>query len=348
MQHWQDAPYAAWKTAQVQAALARAGFPDVTANPLARSPPQDRRRIDLALQRDGKAVRVGLHRHRGSDVVDLHTCLVAEPRLVTMIAALRATLPRLAGLRRTGSALANGLDSGIDLLLRTDAPLSAADRITLAELAREIGACRISWSLEDGPPETACQLAPARTDIAGASVAVPPGAFLQASRAGAAAITQAVLAGLPEPRSARDRIVELFAGCGTLTFALAARARVVAYEGDPAAHAALRAAAAGHRIEATLRDLARQPLTAKELAGAAAIVLDPPFAGAIAQMPAIATCGAARVIYVSCNPAALARDARVLRDAGYAAVAATAVDQFVWSAAVESVCVFARPRGRGR
>ena len=346
LQHWQDAEYAGWKSAQLQAALARAGFPDVPAAPIARTPPQDRRRIDLALRRDGKEVVVGLHRHRGADIVDLHTCLVVEPRLVAMMAALRVGLPRITALRRTGSALANVLDSGIDLLLRTDAALTAPDRVALTALAEQVGACRISWALGEGLPETACQFAPAATELAGAAVAVPPGAFLQASAAGAAAITRAVLDGLPAQRPGRAPIVELFAGCGTLTFALATAARVVAYEGNPAAHAAARAAAAGRRAEVILRDLVRQPLAAKEMTGAAAIVLDPPFGGAAAQMPAVAASGVPRVVYVSCNPAALARDARVLRDAGYAAIAATPVDQFLWSAAVESVCVFERPRRR--
>ncbi len=329
------------------AALARAGYPDVPAAPLARTPQAGRRRADLALARDGKAVRVGLHQHRGRDVVDLHTCLVLEPALVALIGSLRRTLPRIAGLVRTGSAIANNLDSGIDLLLRTDAPLSSADRTVLTAMAAEAGACRISWALADGPPETACQIRPAMTAIAGVPVAVPPGAFLQASRHGSAAITAAVLAFLPERMSAWARVAELFAGCGTLTFALSERARVVAYEGDAAAHAALRQAVAGRRVEAVRRDLARQPLTAKELADAAAIVLDPPFTGALAQMPGIAASGA-RVIYVSCNPAALARDARLLHAAGYAATAAVPVDQFLWSAAVESVILFERPQAARR
>ncbi len=348
LQHWQDAPYAAWKSAQLQAALARAGFPDVRLAPLARTPPHDRRRIDLALRREGKAVAVGLHRHRGADVVDIRTCLVVEPRLVAMIDALRQVLPAISGLQRTGSALANVLDSGIDLLLRTDALLSAADRSSLSQLAQQIGACRIAWARGDGLPETASQLAPAVTDLAGATVSPPPGAFLQASRMGETAITGAVLAGLPDPLAARAQIVEMYAGCGTLTFALAGRARVIAYEGNAGAHAALRSAIAGRRVDAIQRDLARQPLTVKELGSAAAIVLDPPFAGAAAQMPAIAASGVGRVIYVSCNPAALARDARTLRDAGYAIHAATPVDQFLWSSAVESVCVFERARVKRR
>ncbi len=345
LQHWQDGSYAAWKQDQVRTALARAGFPDASIAPLARTPPADRRRVDLALTRDGRTVTVGLHRHRGREVIDLHTCLVLDPRLVALIGALRQTLPGISGLRRTGSALANLLDSGIDLLLRTDAPLSAADRTALTTMASSLGACRISTAFNNGPAESAAQLNPAVTSLAGVEVAPPPGAFLQASREGEAAITAAVMAGLPS-LAPRARIVELFAGCGTLTFALIERARVVAYEGDASAFAALRRAGAGRRVEAIQRDLVRQPLTPKDLAGAAAIVLDPPYAGCGPQMTAIAASGVPRIIYVSCNPGALVQDAKLLLQAGYGVKQATPVDQFLWSAAVESVVVFERHRRR--
>jgi 23S rRNA (uracil1939-C5)-methyltransferase len=143
----------------------------------------------------------------------------------------------------------------------------------------------------------------------------------------------------------RSRIADLYAGCGTFSFVLAGRARVAAYEGDAPSVAALRAAAnaaglAG-RVEAHVRDLARQPLSAKELAAFAAVVLDPPHAGALAQTALIAASGVARVIYVSCNPAALARDAKVLHEADYKLLSATPIDQFLWSARLESVAVFA-------
>ncbi len=323
-------------------ALARAGFEDIYAEPPARSPRSDRRRMDLALARTGAVVQVGLHRHRGNDVIDLHTCLVADPLLVALIGALRRVLPGVSGLRRSGSAVANLLDSGIDLLLRLDGALTAADRVLLTALARSAGVCRISSAIGGGLPEPAAQLGPALVSLAGVEVAPPPGAFLQASRSGEAAITASVLAGLPDRMAARARVVELFAGCGTLSFAMAARARIVAYEGDAAAFAALRRAASGRRVEPVLRDLTRQPLAAKDLAGAAAIVLDPPYAGAGPQMAAIAAAAAPRVVYVSCNPGALARDARPLRQAGYRVRCVTPIDQFLWSAAVESVVVFER------
>ena len=345
LQHWRDDSYAAWKAGQVADAMRRMGAvaPDLV---LARTPPAARRRMDLAIRRDGPAIRIGLHRRRSRDIVDMHACPVLHPTLFALIQALRPVLLRLAGLRRDGSAIVNLLDSGPDLLLRTDGELTAGDRTLLTALANAHGLPRISWAPglargSQGLPEPACLLRPATTAFTGIDTVIPPGAFLQASREGEAAIVAAVLAALPS-LPAKARILELFAGCGSITHALATRGRVQAYEGDLAAYTALRRAA-NPRVLATQRDLARQPLQAAELKGAGAIVLDPPHGGALAQMPALAASGVP-VVYVSCNPAALARDGRVLLQAGYRVASVAAIDQFLWSARVESVVGFTKAR----
>ena len=275
----------------------------------------------------------------------MQACPVLHPALFAVVQALRPVLQRLTGLRREGSAVVNLLDSGPDLLLRTDATLTAGDRVLLTALANAHGLPRISWEPNGprggtGAVEPACNLRPATTAFNGVVTAVPPGAFLQASRDGEAAIVAAVLAALPA-LPAKARIIELFAGVGSITHALATRSRVQAYEGDAAAYGALRRAA-NPRVQAVQRDLARQPLQVRELKGAGAVVLDPPHGGALAQMPALAASGVP-VVYVSCNPAALARDGRVLMMAGYTVESVAAIDQFLWSARVESVVTF-RPR----
>ncbi len=345
LQHWRDGAYADWKASQVTDALRR--MEAAVAGPsLARTPPAARRRMDLAIRREGPVVRVGLHRRRSREIVDMHACPVLHPALFALVQALRPVLQRLTGLRREGSAVVNLLDSGPDLLLRTDAPLTAGDRVLLTALANAHGLPRISWEPGaqrggTGLTEPACNLRPATTAFSGVATAIPPGAFLQASREGEAAIVAAVLAALPEAMPAKARIIELFAGVGSITHALAARGRVQAYEGDAAAYGALRRAT-NPRVVATQRDLARQPLQIAELKGAGAIVLDSPHGGALAQMPALAASGTP-IVYVSCNPAALARDGRVLMQAGYTVASVAAVDQFLWSARVESVVAF-RPR----
>ena len=345
LQHWQIAPYREWKTGLLRNALRRAGY-DVAPAPLASTPPAARRRFDMAAIRQGSRVALGLHVSRGTAVVDLHTCAVLHPALAALLDPLRAVLSALAALRRQAAVIGNLLDTGPDLLLRTDASLTAPDRAQLADFARTHRLPRVAWARGGDAPEIAAQLRPATVTFGGIAVTPPPGAFLQASAAGARAIVAAVCAGLPENLPPRAWVAELFAGCGTLTFPLGACARVAAFEGDGAAAAALAAAVneAGQagRIVVARRDLARQPLVAAELSRFAAVILDPPHAGAAAQVAQIAASAIPRVIYVSCNPAALARDAATLRTAGYRVLSAQPIDQFLWSARLESVVVFAR------
>jgi 23S rRNA (uracil1939-C5)-methyltransferase len=355
VQHWQDVPYRAWKAGLLLAAVRSAGF--APAAPIAFVPglPGERRRLDFAIRRAGGRIILGLHGARSAEVVDLADCLVLHPTLMALIAPLRGLLQGMGAIRRQGSVVINLLDAGPDLLLRSDAAPSLPDRTALTAFARARGLPRVSWSHTGDSPsggsaETICQLRPPTTSLSGVAVRPPPGVFLQATEAGEHAIIDAVLQGLPTRLPTRPRIAELYSGCGTLTFALAASAagklRVAAWEGDGASVAALQQAVGqsglSGRITATQRDLARQPLSARELAGFAAIVLDPPHAGAAAQIAQIAAARIPTVVYVSCNPATLSRDAKLLREAGYALASATAIDQFLWSARLEAVCVFRR------
>lgn len=355
LQHWDDAAYRTWKVGLLAAALRAAEFAPPDPIQLIPGRPGERRRFDFAVRRAGGRIILGLHGSRSAEVVDLTDCTVLHPTLLALLAPLRALLRGLRAIRRQAEVVVNLLDAGPDLLLHTDAAPSLEDRITLTAFARAHGLPRVSWARgSSGPgddgPETVCLLRPATTTLSGITVRPPPGAFLQATEAGERAIVDAVLRGLPALLPARPRIAELYAGCGTLTYALAgARGgalRVAAWEGDAASVGALRQAinqgGLAGRVTATQRDLARQPPSAKELSGFAAVVLDPPHAGAAAQVAAIAAARVPTVVYVSCNPATLARDARSLHGAGYALAGATAIDQFLWSARVEAVCVFRR------
>jgi 23S rRNA (uracil1939-C5)-methyltransferase len=227
VQHWQAAAYQAWKSGLLRTALARAAGAELSSTvdgvlaPLRSTEAGGRRRMDLAVRRTGETLVVGLHRHRGAMVVDLGTCAVLRPELVTLILPLRALLRRMTGLRAAGSVVANLTDSGADLLLRTDRPLTRSDRAALIAFARRHDLPRICWAEGDAEPEPVCVFRPPSVTFSGVTVEPPPGAFLQASAAGEAAIVAAVLAGLPDPMPPRARITELFAGCGTLTFALA-------------------------------------------------------------------------------------------------------------------------------
>jgi 23S rRNA (uracil1939-C5)-methyltransferase len=139
------------------------------------------------------------------------------------------------------------------------------------------------------------------------------------------------------------RIADLFAGVGSLSLGRPGRQSL--FESDKPSIAAVDAAArktGGNRIVAERRDLFRNPLQPKELDAFDAVLLDPPRAGAAAQVAEISRSKLKRVVYASCDPGSFARDARVLQDAGYRLEKLKAIDQFLWSAHVESMALFVR------
>ncbi|MCE2564231.1 class I SAM-dependent RNA methyltransferase [Komagataeibacter sp. FNDCF1] len=333
-----------WKAGRVVEALGRAGFDPVPVPQTRQVSPHGRRRVDLAFRRVGRDIVLGLHRRRG-DVVDMTACTLLDPGLFGLLAPLRAMLHSLPAVHAGGDIQINLLDSGPDLLITMDGTPDANDRRILAQFGRAHGIARIS--LHAKPPETLALTGPVFQHFDGVRVVPPPGAFLQPAREGEDAIREAVLAGLPL-KGLKAGIIELYAGCGTLSFALAAHAKVHAYEGEKAALACLKQASGGTRVLPALRDLNRQPVMASELAKSAAVVLDPPHAGAGAQIAQIVAGRPRCVIYVSCNPVALQRDLAPLRQTGYRLDSVTVIDQFLWSTEVESVCVLTLPATRPR
>ncbi len=333
------------KRAAVAAALTRAGFDAAMLGALVKIPLHTRRRVDLGATRSGTEIVLGLHKAgNAAEIVDMQECVLVRPAILALLPPLRVLLRSLESFRKTAAIHITMLDSGADILIAGDAPVTSPDRTRMIAFAKAHGVCRIA--VADGEPVAILQ--PPVIIFGKVPVELPPAAFLQASAAGEAAILAALRAALPQKLKPKSHIVELFAGCGTFSFPLAAVARVDAYEGDAAAAtAADRAArAANARVTMHQRDLHRRPLQPAEFAGAACVVLDPPFSGAGAQMRFLAASNVPSLIYISCNPTALAADAAQLHRAGYSLAAATAIDQFPFSENVEAVCSFVKIKRR--
>jgi 23S rRNA (uracil1939-C5)-methyltransferase len=145
--------------------------------------------------------------------------------------------------------------------------------------------------------------------------------------------------------SAGDRVVDLYAGVGLFSVALAARgAQVVAVEGEPFAVEDLRTNAVAWQenlevVAAAVEDVVRRPPPFS----AAAVVLDPPRTGlSDAAQAGLAAWRVPTLVYVSCDPATLARDAAKFVAAGYRLASLDAFDLFPNTPHVEAVAVFTR------
>jgi 23S rRNA (uracil1939-C5)-methyltransferase len=139
------------------------------------------------------------------------------------------------------------------------------------------------------------------------------------------------------------RLADLFAGLGALSFGRPGR--LVLFENDKPSVAAAEIAArqsGGGKVTVERRDLFRNPLTATEIDGFDAVLLDPPRAGAAAQSGELARAKGSRVVYASCDPGSFARDARTLQDGGYRLEKLLPIDQFLWSPHVELIALLAR------
>lgn len=336
MQHASDGFVAHWKQDIVARALLAHGLaPDFRA--MAISPAQSRRRAKFAGRRTKKGALVGFHGRASHVLVDVPDCQLVTPDLLAAMPVLQQITILAASRKAEVDLTVTQTAHGPDILIGTEKPLTPELRVTLAALANQHGLSRLVWN--DEPVVT---INPPDQDFGGTKIAPPPGAFLQATKAGEAALVAAV----DEITQGAARVVDLFAGCGTFTLPLAKRAEVHAVESEFAMLQALdRGWRAGHslrRVTTQTRDLFRRPLEPDELAPFAAAVIDPPRAGAEAQIDALARSAIKTVAMVSCNPVTFARDARVLVDAGFALAWVQVVDQFRWSPHVEVVAAFLR------
>ncbi|UUX51788.1 class I SAM-dependent RNA methyltransferase [Nisaea acidiphila] len=345
VQHLSAETYASWKRAQVVQHLGRVGLADVPVNELHPAAPATRRRADFVLRRIGQRLIAGFHERASNRIVEIEECPVLLPEIFALLAPLRALFDSVLKPGDGVDCVVNALDNGLDVLLRLPAHPGLGFRERLAEFAEAQDLARLSYHAGDDTLPDAVPLAERRRPeirFGQVPVSPPAGAFLQATRDGEAAIQERVRAGIGDAKS----VLDLYAGCGTLCLALDGPAERVAVEGDEGLLAAIRAGAdaagLGGRVRTERRDLSQRPFAGKELGPFDAVILDPPRAGAREQCAALSASDIRRIVYVSCNPATFARDARALVDGGYSLTGVTPIDQFLWTPHIELVGHFER------
>lgn len=337
LQHLDEESYADFVTARVTGALAGQGVAPGAVLPPHISPPMTRRRASLRAARAGKRITIGFAEEGSHKLIDLQMCAVLDPRLFGLLAPLRRLLGEILPDKRAAHVRMSLTDQGVDLLLEGVKVSGLAADEALGDFAREQGLARLTIDEGDGA-QTRWEPEAVTVSFGGAPVGFPPFSFLQATPDGEAALVGAVRDALPETGA----IADLFCGLGTFALALGGKRPVYAAEGarDVILSLKLGAARAQRRLAADHRDLFRRPLTPEELNRFAAIVLDPPRAGAKEQVLQIANSTVPLIAYVSCNPASFARDAAHLVGAGYRLESVKPVGQFRWTTHVELVGIF--------
>ena len=335
-QHWDFARYLAWKAELLVDALRQAGLDAPVAAPIDAHGEGRRRAVLHARRSLHDVLEVGFAAYRAHHIISIDRCPILAPALDGAIPAAWALAEALGAMKKPLDIHVTATDAGLDVDVRGSGGLPPQRAAALVRLAETHRLARLTRH-----GEMIAQRAMPTLRIGKATVALPPGAFLQATTAG-----EEVLARLVGEHVGGARLVaDLFCGIGPFALRLAEHARVVAADADADAVSALTQAAKApglKPVDAHTRDLFRRPFQPPELKRLDAVVFDPPRQGAEAQARQLAASNVPLVVAVSCNAATFARDARILRDGGYRLTAVTPVDQFRHSAHVEIVGRFER------
>jgi 23S rRNA (uracil1939-C5)-methyltransferase len=337
IQHWTPARYQEWKRSLVIDALAQAGL-DAPVDELIDAHGDGRRRATFHARLGARDIlEVGFAALRAHHIVGIDRCPVLAPSLDGAIPAAWAIAEALKPQNKPLDIQVTATDSGIDMDVRGSGALNSARMGVLARLAATHKLARLTRH-----SELIAQRATPSVMVGRAHVTLPPGSFLQATVAGEQALAQLVQHHVGNAKV----IADLFCGLGPFALRLAERARIIAFDADTDAIAALKQATnmtSGLKpIEAETRDMFKRPLYAQELKRVDALVFDPPRQGAEAQARELAKSAVPVVVAVSCNAATFARDVRLLVDGGYRLKSVTPVDQFRHSAHVEIVAMLER------
>lgn len=344
LQHIKREKYQFWKEQQVRDLIAANGLTPKEWLSAIFVGEGTRRRVAFTVQRDTDKITLGFNKYHSHDIVEISSCLILTPRLERLVGQLPVVME---GIVHKGTSLdvmvqetdGDLLDCVITGLIETGSKQTGQ----IARLAEICNFARISFRKDTfATPVPQISMTALRKTSGAISVEVPAGAFLQPSKEGEAALVGAVMSALaPRKLGRKDKIADMFSGCGTFAGHMLERYSVHAIEGDSGMADSLSEAAKGNaRLSAEWRDLFKEPVSARELRDYSAVVFDPPRSGAKEQCQKLAKSSVPLIIGVSCNPATFARDAKILTAGGYKFKSAQMVDQFTWSTHSEIVGVF--------
>jgi len=306
-----------------------------------------RRRARLSVRYvASKGALVGFRERRSTYVADMQSCDVLPPPVAALIPRLRELIAQLSVRDRVPQIEVAVGDDATVLVFRHLLPLTDEDEAHLRSFAASTG---VHVWLQPGGPDSAAPLQPAKRDVLSyrlpqydVRIAFEPTDFTQVNDSMNRALVSRVMRML-DPRP-RERIADLFCGLGNFSLPIARLgANVIGFEASHALVARARENAAANGLVAQFEAVDLFHARIDAFGPFDKIVLDPPREGAVEVVKRIGAAWPRRIVYVSCDPATLARDAGVLvHTKGFRLEAAGVVNMFPHTAHVESVALFER------
>lgn len=321
------------------------------------------RRASMAFRRAKKAIKLGFNGYQSNELIAVENCNLLTAKINDNLEFLRSLLlevcqaPITVKLKKkkslqsyidSGDLWITEADNGLDIVLEFAFELNLELRqIIFEQVQKNNDIIRVSHrkTINDAP-QTIMEKVKPYLKIADREVYIPAGTFLQPSKQGEQALVALVQKYLS---GTSGKIADLFCGVGTFSYPLSQNLqnKIIAIDSSPALLAGFQDSINRQmipNIELLNRNLFKYPLQGKELSEFAAIVFDPPRAGAKEQVTAIANLANQEkpkiLVAISCNPHSFTRDANILIAGGYRLEEITLVDQFTYSIHSELVAKF--------
>jgi 23S rRNA (uracil1939-C5)-methyltransferase len=302
-----------------------------------------RRRVNFQIDHNN---HLGFFRENSNDVVKIDSCLILENEISALIPKLQSLVKNLAKITQISITK---FDNGIAIIFQTSSAPSLESSNHLINFAKENNIIHLSYKIEND-----CNLIYQSQipQLFFGEIKIDLGAdiFLQATKKGQGIIIDEIncaISSMQQVKNKKINIIDLYCGIGTYSFGILAQnpeVQIKAFEGEKQMINLLNKNAVknhiNQKLQGLVRDLVKSPLAPKELANQDIAVINPPRNGAESQTQQLAKSKIKTIIYVSCNPAAFAVDAKILLQNGYKISKIKAIDQFVYSHHLELVVVF--------
>lgn len=285
---------------------------EVQIDPIQSVPLHTRRRASFAFYKG----HLGFNEKKSHKIVDIQECNLLTPSLCALLNPMRELAKKL---NASGDMHVLETPFGIDLHIKMGKEKPDLQLLELlSEFARANNIARLLFNNEP--------------IIQQATLPHPPNVFLQPSLEGEKCLIDLVNKNIGAAKTA----IDLFCGTGTFTKPLInAKLKVIGYDCEAQSVAVL-------GVHGKVRDLFRNPLMPDEFDGIDLVIIDPPRAGAKAQIDNLKLTNVPKIIMISCNPSTCARDTKALLDFGWKLEKITPVDQFTFSNHIELVCILSK------